>query len=96
MIIIHIVNLIKDILKGERKKQLAEKAAGEARRRAFIDELERCTAQLERVRKSYDMVWEDELIDALIYEEKALFARYTYLLRTAKEEGIKFRAVIRK
>ena len=41
------------------------------------------------------MVWEDELIEALIYEEKALFARYAYLLRKAKENGISLKTAVR-
>lgn len=95
MINIQIVNFVTGILSGERKKRLAEAAAEEERRRAFIEELERCTKQLEKVRKDYDMVWEDELIEALIYEEKALFARYAYLLRKAKENGISFKVAVK-
>ena len=95
MINIQIVNLTAEILRGDRKKRLAEAAAEEERRRSFIEELERCTEQLEKVRKDYDMVWEDELIEALIYEEKALFARYAYLLRKAKENGISFKVAVK-
>lgn len=46
-----------------------------------IDEIQR---SLENVRKQYDDVCEDELIEALIYEELSLRARYRYLLRVIR------------
>ena len=46
-----------------------------------IDEIKR---SLENVRRQYDDVCEDELIEALIYEELSLRARYRYLLRVIR------------
>lgn len=36
----------------------------------------------------FDLAESDELIEAVIYEQKALQARYSFLLRTARECGI--------
>lgn len=47
--------------------------------------------RLSQIRESYDMTDEPELVDALIYEELAMRARYDYLIRTAKERNIKCR-----
>lgn len=50
--------------------------------------------RLEQIQESFDLVCESELIDAMIYEEKALKTKYAYLLRLAKEKKIKCRMVI--
>ncbi|MCI8623385.1 MAG: DUF2508 family protein [Provencibacterium sp.] len=42
---------------------------------------------LDNCRRRFDLVLEDELLEAAIYEENALMARYRYLLRIAKERG---------
>ena len=57
-------------------------------RSQLISDIENCVDKLKKVRERYDLVCEDELIEALIYEEKALYARYSYLLRLAREQGI--------
>ncbi len=57
-------------------------------RRRVFDDIEYVEQRLERVRGSFDMTAEPELVDALIYEELALKARYAYLLRVAKENNI--------
>lgn len=57
-------------------------------RRHLFDDIEYVEQRLERVRESFDMTDEPELVDALIYEELALKARYAYLLRVAKENNI--------
>ncbi len=40
------------------------------------------------------MTAEPELVDALIYEELAMKARYDYLIRTAKERNIRCRLTV--
>ena len=39
---------------------------------------------------------EPELVDSLIFEEKAMRSRYDYLIRIAKENNIKCRIGLRK
>lgn len=63
-------------------------AAENQQRSQLISDIENCVDKLKKVRERYDLVCEDELIEALIYEEKALYARYSYLLRLAREQGI--------
>lgn len=60
-------------------------------RRQLLEELDFVTARLSQIRESYDMTSEPELVDALIYEELAMRARYDYLIRTAKERNIRCR-----
>lgn len=43
--------------------------------------------ELARVRTCFEMESDPDLIEAYIYEQEALRARYRYLLKTAKEQG---------
>ncbi len=63
-------------------------------RRQLIEELDYVTNRLRQIRESFDMTGEPELVDALIYEELAMRARYDYLIRIAKEKKIKCRLSI--
>lgn len=63
-------------------------------RKRLFEDIEYVEQRLERIRESFDMTDEPELVDALIYEELALRARYAYLLRIAKEKNIHCRISI--
>jgi len=63
-------------------------------KRQLIEELDYVTNRLRQIRESFDMTGEPELVDALIYEELAMRARYDYLIRIAKEKKIKCRLSI--
>ena len=45
--------------------------------------------RLELADARFEMESDDDLIEACIYEREALRARYRYLLRRAKEQGVK-------
>lgn len=62
----------------------------------LLEDLEYVTERLERIRESYDMTAEPEMVESLIYEERAMQARFDYLIRVAKERNIKCRIGIRK
>ena len=47
-----------------------------------------CT-RLEMVNSRFEMESDSDLIEACIYEMESLRARYRYLLRTAKNRGVK-------
>ena len=49
------------------------------------DELEQVHELLQKQEELFNLAEEDELIEAIIYEQKALRLRYDYLLRKAKE-----------
>ena len=74
--------------KNKNAEDRLKKNEEEKNRRQLLDDIESCVTKLSKVRERYDLVCEDELIEALIYEEKALYARYSYLLRMAREQGI--------
>lgn len=73
------------------KKNSSEAAEESLFRKQLFEELDLVTMRLSQIRESYDMTDEPELVDALIYEELAMRARYDYLIRTAKERNIKCR-----
>lgn len=62
----------------------------------LLDDLEYVTNRLARIRESYDMTSEPEMVESLIYEEKAMNARFDYLIRIARERNIKCRLGLRK
>ena len=62
----------------------------------LLEDLEYVTERLERIRESYDMTSEPEMVESLIYDERAMQARLDYLIRIAKERNIKCRIGIRK
>lgn len=74
----------------------AENDETEEFRRHLLEDLEYVTERLERIRESYDMTDEPELVESLIYEEKAMQARFDYLIRAAKERNITCRIGIRR
>lgn len=65
-------------------------------KKRLLEDLEYVTERLERIRESYDMTAEPEMVESLIYEERAMQARFDYLIRVAKERNIKCRIGIRK
>lgn len=73
---------------GAKDVKSVKSAEDTAFRRQLLEELDIVTEKLSRIRESYDMTSEPELVDALIYEELAMRARYDYLIRTAKERNI--------
>lgn len=80
---------------AEKKESRAEKEAADFKNR-LLEDLEYVTERLERIRESFDMTDRPEMVESLIYEEKAMKARLDYLIRLAKERNIKCRLGIRK
>lgn len=81
---------VKDVKNGGPAKCTEDTAF----RRQLLEELDLVTEKLSQIRESYDMTDEPELVDALIYEELAMKARYDYLIRTAKERNIRCRLTV--
>lgn len=52
------------------------------------DAIREVCAALQAVQMRFSMESDSDLIEACIYETEALRARYRYLLRKAKEEGL--------
>ena len=55
----------------------------------FFDDITEVQHRLDSVKSRYDLASDTDLVDSLIYEEKALLSRYEYLIKTAKDKGIK-------
>ncbi len=65
----------------ESQKELSNKIASE---------MEEVLEQIKETEAKYNLTSDSDLIDALIYEELSLRAKYSYLLRIAKENGLKY------
>ena len=55
----------------------------------IIQELEKITEQFRANEQLFNMMTEDEMIEAVIYEQRALQSRYAHLLKIAREKGIR-------
>lgn len=55
----------------------------------IIEELETIKNRIDANETMFNLASEEEIIDAMIYEQKSLHSRYAYLLKVAKEKGIK-------
>ncbi len=54
-----------------------------------MEELENLRERIEANEAMFNLASDNELIEAMIYEQKSLHARFAYLLKTAKEKGIR-------
>ena len=77
------------------KTELPSEEETEMRKR-LLEDIDFVSRRLESIREAFDMTSEPELVDALIYEEKAMRSRFDYLIRIAKEKNIKCRIGIQK
>lgn len=57
-------------------------------RKKLIEDIRDVKISLEGIQTKFNMTSDSDLIEALIYEERALNSRYSYLLRLAKTNGI--------
>lgn len=51
-------------------------------------DLDEVSIKLRDLEENFNCIRDDELIDAVIYEQQALMSRYRYLIRLAKENNI--------
>lgn len=55
----------------------------------LVEEIERLSELILKNEQIFNMTTDEQLIEAVIYEQKSLSHRFAYLLKTAKEKGIK-------
>lgn len=58
-------------------------------RNYIISAIEEAKQELEMIRISFNFISDSNLVESLIYKERDIMARYEYLLKRAKEKGIK-------
>lgn len=66
-----------------------EKDKAEREQAEIIEELETIKSRIDANEAMFNLASDEEIIDAMIYEQKSLHSRYAYLLKIAKEKGIK-------
>lgn len=79
-----VIDNISGIDKKARKGK-AKKGSKEASLQALIDEAKSAILQLQSLRKYYQFVVDEELIEYAIYREKAEKERISYLIKRIKE-----------
>lgn len=55
----------------------------------LLEEMERLKELIEKNEQVFNITTDEELIDAVIYEQISLKHRFAHLLKTAKEKGIR-------
>lgn len=66
----------------------AEKESDAEYARKLSDEIAEIKHQLNEIENAFNLVVENELIEAFIYEQRSLKAKLNYLIRLAKEKNI--------
>ena len=56
---------------------------------SYYDDMKTVKNRLESVRSRFDLATDEDIVDALIFEEKSLLAHYEYLIKKSKSLGIK-------
>lgn len=56
----------------------------------IISDIKSISEELSANRQKYDLADDDSLIDSYIYQEMALKAKYSYLLKLAKENNVQY------
>jgi len=64
-------------------------------KKQLLADIDKVTARLLQTEQIFNLISDDDLIEALIYEEKSLQSRYAYLLRLARQDNIMCGTVIR-
>ncbi|PWM37308.1 MAG: DUF2508 domain-containing protein [Clostridiales bacterium] len=65
-------------------------AAGRLRvvRSPILEDIDEVLRQLRESSARFDLVCDDDLLESIIYEQNALMARYRYLIKLAKQDGL--------
>lgn len=58
-------------------------------RAPILEDIEDVLRRLGENQQHFDMASDEDLIDSIIYEKTALLKRYTYLLKTARAQGVR-------
>lgn len=66
-----------------------KKTQDEKERNEILSELDRLSDMIEKNEALFNLADDDNMLEAMIYEQKALQSRYIYLLKTAKEKGVR-------
>ncbi len=75
--------------------RMREPTAEELSRRELLGAIADVRRDMEVARNGFQNASEPELVDAAAFEIKALEARYSYLLRLAREEGCEVTAAFK-
>jgi len=71
-----------------RFKTNSDRKKSEEFNKLILNDLFEVKKQLEAVESKYNLISDTDLVEAYIYEERALKARYAYLLRLARTKGV--------
>ena len=86
-----LISQAKSIITGKPPKN-AEKQQSE---KELLEDIDCVINELAHCRRRFNLVTDNDLIEAVIYEELALRSRYAYLLRQARRSGLTGRTVLK-
>lgn len=76
------------MFKKKETKEATEKSA-------LVEEIAAISDLIASNEQRFNMATDEQLIEAMIYEQRSLQSRYAYLLKLAKESGIKIEYIDR-
>lgn len=76
------------MFKSKENKEATEK-------NELIEEIANLIELMASNEQRFNMATDEEMIEAMIYEQRSLQSRYAYLLKTAKEKGIRIEYIDR-
>lgn len=81
-ILLNKIPLIKKFAVDKEEKKIKEY------NKSLINDIEEVKRLLDSVQTRFDMLSDSNLVEATIYEERALKARYAYLMYLAREKNV--------
>lgn len=78
-----------------RKDREKRKTKNEREREDILNELEEITEMIKQNDILFNMADDEKMVEALIYEQKSLQAKYIYLVNKAREKGFKIEYIDR-
>lgn len=77
----------------KKRKRHAESRNNISDKDFIVKSFEETKGEIDRLRISFNFVSDPKLVESIIYKERDALARYEYLLRQAREKGIKVGAL---
>ncbi len=84
-----LLNTLSNLLEDVYSKVSTINTEGKNENKAFIDLVDKAHNEWKSAEQFFENVTDPDLIDHAIYKVEAAKSRYTYLLKKAKEEGIR-------
>lgn len=81
------IKLLKETIQNKIRLAKIKKQEDE-KKKDLINDINRVRMEIDSCKARFDLLSDEKLIESLIYEERALYARYSFLLDLAKDRNV--------